>query len=141
MTLNAVNLIDYKTRLTQTTWLDCNTNIRANGKPDLLPDILAINNAILNLFGCPIGSRGRIFQPTYGTYLYQLLQEPFDQITADKIYASLIQSLQKWEPRVQIDYQQTRVAPVTELAGYMVIVAFIYLIDNKQYQTSYFVNS
>jgi phage baseplate assembly protein W len=135
---NELELIPFRSRKRDAIWLDVNTKARQNGQPDLLPNIQAINNAIRNLFGCPIGSRGPIFRPTYGTFLIRLLQEPIDAITAQKIRASSIQSLQKWEPRVRIIPQQTFVVPHYDVAGYLVRIAYVYLTTNEVKNYTFF---
>jgi len=132
-------LIPFNTRLTNTVWLDVNSDARQNGRPDLLPDVLAINNSLKNLFRCPIGGRGRIFQPEYGTFLWYLLQEPFGNQSAQKIRASLIQSIEKWEPRIKLIYQATSLLPNYQAPGYQVNVAYLYLLTNLPNKASFFV--
>ena len=91
-------------------WLDVNTLIGQSSKSDLLPNVSAINNSLYNLFRCPIGARGPIFNPEYGASLYRILHEPFDYITANKIRVVLIQAVQRWEPRIDVDVGNTGVA-------------------------------
>jgi phage baseplate assembly protein W len=114
--------------------------MRSNGKPELLPDAHAINNSLNNLFGCPVGSRGKIFEPTYGTYLYDLLHEPLDDRSAFKIRASLIQSIEKWEPRIRIVHSGTYVQPSYSLTGYQIRVQYLYLVSSNVHATSFFVS-
>jgi phage baseplate assembly protein W len=105
-------------------WLDVNTKMGASPKPDLLPDVQAINNSIYNLFRCPIGARGPIFQPEYGANLYRLLHEPLDYNTANKVKMFTIQALQRWEPRILIDFLGSGVIPVLELPGFQVRIQY-----------------
>ncbi len=129
--INTLDLQSYRTRTTPAVWLDVNSRARANQRPDLLPDILAINNSIYNLFSCPIGARGPIFQPTYGTFLYHLIHEPMDDRSAAKIRASLIQSLERWEPRIQLNHRETAVIPVYSTATYVVRVVYVYRLTRE----------
>jgi phage baseplate assembly protein W len=114
-------------------WLDVNSRIATNGKPDLLPNIQAINNSLFNLFATPIGTRGPIFQPEYGTGLYHILHEPLDLITSNKIKIVLIQAIQRWEPRIELDLNRTTVAPDYERAAFIVQVSYnlVGLRDNE----------
>jgi phage baseplate assembly protein W len=105
-------------RTVKVVWLDVNTRIGLNGKPDLLPNVQAINNSLFNLFTCPIGSRGPIFQPEYGTSLYRLLHDPIDNITANKIRAFIVQAIQRWEPRIEIDLANSFIRPNYSIPGY-----------------------
>lgn len=98
-------------QVTRVVWLDVNTGIDQNGKPDLLPNIRALFNSLFNLFQCPVGARGPIFEPEYGSILPFMLHEPLDIISATKIKAGLIQAVQRWEPRVEVLLSQTRVVP------------------------------
>lgn len=111
-------------QISQVVWLDVNTQIDLNGKPDLVANAQAINNSLFNLFRCNIGARGPIFQPEYGTGLMNLLEEPMDYITANKIRMVLIQAIQRWEPRVEVDQNRTRVDPNNALAAFQVQVYY-----------------
>lgn len=112
-------------------WLDVNTRLGDSPKPDLLPNIQAINNSIYNLFRCPIGARGPIFQPEYGSSLYRLLHEPLDFNTANKIKMYTIQALQRWEPRVNVDLLGSGVVPVLELAAFRVTIKYTIVATNS----------
>jgi len=135
------NVVPYKVRITKVVWLDVNSRARQDGQPDLLPDVAAIHNSLRNLFGCPIGARGPIFRPDYGTFLAQNLQEPIHETTAARIRASAIQSIQKWEPRVRVIPQQTFVMPNPAAFGYIFRVSYIYLVTNEAKVTSFFLQA
>jgi phage baseplate assembly protein W len=106
------------------TWIDVNTDVTQNTLPDRLPDTLAITRcSLINLFNCPIGSRGRIFQPTYGSMWYQFLQEPIDDITAGNMRIAMIQAISKWEPRITLDYSNTSITPDLTIPGYVVKIS------------------
>jgi phage baseplate assembly protein W len=113
-------------------WLDVNSRMGESLKPDLLPDIQAINNSLYNLLRCPIGARGPIFQPEYGTLLYRLLHEPLDPITANKIRISFIQAIQRWEPRINIDMEWTSVVPSYSQASFTVTVYYTIAADAQE---------
>lgn len=116
---------NYQVNLTGATWIDANSLFTIDGLPDRIPDVLAINNSLFNILNCPIGGRGRIFQPTYGSLWYQFLQEPIDQITANKMQMATIQAIQRWEPRIQVDNANSFINPDYTLPGYQVRIAFI----------------
>ncbi len=111
-------------QISRVVWLDVNTQIDINGKPDLVANVQAINNSLFNLFRCNIGARGPIFQPEYGTGLLNLLEEPMDYITANKIRMVLIQAIQRWEPRIEVDSNRTRVDPNQAMAAFQVSVYY-----------------
>lgn len=105
-------------------WLDVNTLIGTGLKPDLLPDVQAINNSLYNLFRCPIGARGPIFQPEYGSNIFKLLHDPLDYITANKVKMFTIQAIQRWEPRIHLDMMNTRVDPDYNSNAYHVSIVY-----------------
>jgi phage baseplate assembly protein W len=137
--ITKTELMDFPLQRKNAVWTDVNTDYGNDGKPVLLVDVLDINNSIRNLFRCPIGDRGRIFRPDFGTYIYQLLQEPQDAETAGKIRASLIQSLEKWEPRVTLDHSNTGVWAAKQIAGYYVKVAYQYRLTKDYFSTNFLV--
>jgi phage baseplate assembly protein W len=132
-----LDVIPYRVKTSGAIWVDINTYARMDGQSDLLIDVSAINNAIKNLFTCHIGARGPAFNPAYGTFLSRLLQEPLDNESAQKIRVSAIQSLQKWEPRIQIVTQDTQVLPIPDYASYFVKVAYIYLLVDQKFSTTF----
>lgn len=105
-------------------WLDVNTLISVSPLPDLVPDVQAINNSIYNLFRCPIGARGPIFQPEYGSGLMALLHEPLDTITANKIKMFLFQAIQRWEPRINLDMTNSYVQANPNANSFIAQIAY-----------------
>lgn len=121
-------------------WLDVNSNMSLNGRPDLLANVRALVNSLFNLFSCPIGARGPIFEPEYGCMLANMLQEPMDALSANKIKASLIQSVQKWEPRIEILLNQTSVTPDYNANAFRVTLVFLVLETQEIAQNSFLLN-
>ncbi len=122
------------------TWVDVNSNFTLDGNPDLLPDVPAIGNSLYNLFQCPIGSRGRIFQPTYGSLWWQFIHEPLDPITATKMQMASIGAIQSWEPRIQINVSDTYINPNYTLPGYDVRISYTLTLNGQQYAVSFSLN-
>lgn len=124
---------NFQLSLNGATWVDVNSKFTQNNQPDRIPDGPAIINSLYNLFNCPIGSRGRIFQPTYGSDWVRFLQEPIDTVTSNKMQISTIQAIQQWEPRITVDNSNSYVNPNYSLPGYDVRIAFtINLTSQKQ---------
>jgi phage baseplate assembly protein W len=127
-----MNPTSYQVSLNGATWIDVNSNFTLDGNPDLLPDVMAVQNSLFNLFNCPIGARGRIFQPQYGSLWYQFLQEPLDQVTANKMQMATINAIQTWEPRIQVDTSNSYINPNYTLPGYDVRIAFIFTLTGQK---------
>ncbi len=129
-----INLVEYKSQLTNATWVDVNPRWGQNNLAERLPDERAVVICSLyNLFNCPIGSRGRIFQPEYGSSLYPFLQEPIDIQTAHAMEVTLIQAVDRWEnTRIRIDTGGTYIEPVMSLPGYRVQFSYYFLLNNRR---------
>lgn len=127
-----MQVTSYQISLDGATWIDANSSFTQNGLPDLLPDMLAIQNSLNNILNCPIGARGRIFQPTYGSLWYQFIQEPIDQVTANKMQMATIQAIQTWEPRIQVDNSGSYILPDYSLPGYNVRIAFTVTLNGQK---------
>lgn len=121
-------------------WLDVNSRLTQNGRPDLLPNIRALMNSLFNLFQCPIGARGPIFEPEYGSILFSMLQEPLDLISAAKIKAGVIQAIQRWEPRIEVDMANTWVRPDYNRNGFIVRLVFILVATQEIAQENFLLN-
>ena len=108
-----------------TTYVDLNPRPSSNSHGDLITDRAAIMiGSIANLIQCWKGDRGRIGRPEYFARTYDLLQEPIDERTASIIQMSLIQSIQKHEPRIRLIESRTGVKPEPRLPGYLIVVTF-----------------
>lgn len=129
----STTLTPYQVNVAGATWVDVNTLFTQNAYPDRLPDLQSIMwCSLVNLFNCPIGARGRIFQPTYGSMWYQFLQEPVDEVTAAAMRIAMIQSIQLWEPRITLDMNNTYITPVLSLPGYTVRISATYNLTGQK---------
>jgi phage baseplate assembly protein W len=121
-------------------WLDVNSKLTLNGRPDLLANVRALMNSLFNLFQCPIGARGPIFEPEYGSILYSMLQEPLDLISANKIKAGVVQATQRWEPRIEIDIMNTFVVPEYNNNAFRVRLVFRLIATQEVAQENFLLN-
>ena len=67
--------------------------------PYSLTNLDIIKRDILNQFATPVGSR--VMLPSFGTYIYDYLFDPFDEITKNNIIDDAIRVVQS-DPRVQL---------------------------------------
>lgn len=123
--------------LENATWIDANSLFTINGNPDRLPDVLAVQNSLYNLFNCPIGARARTFQPEYGSLWYQFIQEPIDQSTGNKMQVAMIQAIARWEPRITVDMSNSFITPDLTLPGYQVRIAYALNLTSKPSAVSF----
>lgn len=132
-----MQITNFQLELNGATWVDVNSQFTLNGLPDRLPDSQAISNSIFNILNCPIGARGRIFQPEYGSLWYQFLQEPIDNITAVSMNMAMIQALVRWEPRIQVNTSNSFIQPDLTLPGYNVRIAYTVLLTSSAQAMSF----
>jgi phage baseplate assembly protein W len=130
-------ITSFQISLQTATWIDVNSQFTLNTLPDRVPDVLAVSNSLYNLMNCAIGARSRIFQPEYGVTLYQFLQEPLDQTTANAIQISFLQAIARWEPRITVDMGNSFVSPNSSYPGYDVRIAFSLNLNAKQASVSF----
>lgn len=112
-------------------YVDVNPRLGSNRYGELVYDEVAVTQSIINLLSCPIGDRGRLFNVEYGSAHYSMLHEPMVPVTAMTLRAQIIQSLEKWEPRIQILYDQTTVDVDYTIPGYKLTVAYKVKVANR----------
>jgi phage baseplate assembly protein W len=59
-----------------------------------------LKQSIRDILTTPIGSR--VMLREYGSRLFELIDSPINQKTITDIYSAVIESLQKWEPRIDV---------------------------------------
>ena len=115
------SLTPYQQRINGATWIDVNSTFTQNLMPERFADEQsALYCSFFNLMNCPVGARGRIFQPEYGSQLMWFLQQPFGTATAEQMKMSIMQTFARWEPRFQLNYAKTQITPISTLPGYRV---------------------
>lgn len=108
------------------TWLDVNSNYQLAAGPELAPDVEAIRNSVENILTTPVGSRP--MEREYGSKLHYFLHEPMDEITQESLRVSVIQALERWEPRIVIDTRQTNVVILPNTNGYQLDLHFALIV-------------
>ena len=121
-------LIYVKRKYSTAMYIDVNPNT-SPGTPDLVFDGDALLGALRNLFMCPVGARGRIFNPMFGSLLYKLLQEPFDNVTASQIDSAVRQAIDNWEHRAELITCRVDMNPA--MPGYAVQLQLRILASDK----------
>ena len=72
-------------------------------------DAELIRGNILQIIGTRRGER--VMLPLFGSRILEFIHEPLDHITCALIRFELIQAIQMWEPRIQLDKAGTTVTP------------------------------
>lgn len=124
----ATKLTKYELDLNYASWIDLNPTFGESNLPLRLPDEQSVMFCSLYaLLNCPIGDRGGIFEPTYGSDLYWYLQEPLSEDTAGSIKISILTTFAKWEPRIRLNAGRTTVTANMNLPGYDVHIEGVYV--------------
>lgn len=79
------------------------------GKP--LDGLAHLRQSIADILTTPIGSR--VMRRTYGSLLMTLIDQPATAATNVRLFASIAESLMRWEPRIRVHHigmQPTSVA-------------------------------
>lgn len=92
-------------------------------KRPILVDVEAVYQSLINILNTPTGVR--FFNPEFGSDIEPLLFEPVDDITAMEIRHNLVLAVQRWDPRLELDYNKTQIIPSEDQNRYDVLLAFI----------------
>lgn len=104
-------------------FIDVNTDAALTTGGVLLGDMAAIQNKLLNLLRCPIGSRFR--QPEFGTLLNQFVHELTDRITTEAILNDLLTAIGRWmKDEIVVTMGSSYVVPMPSGAGYYVKISY-----------------
>lgn len=126
------SLIPRSINRNDTIYVDVNPRVGSNKYPELLYDEVAvIQGSLINLLQCPIGNRGPIFNPEYGAAHFTTLQEPLVPITAMTLRAQVIQTVERWEPRISLILDQTSVTIDYNVPGYRLNLAFTVKVSKR----------
>lgn len=102
---------------------DFNTLVTLDGKPAVIADDDAVQNAVLNIV--LIQRRSRKFRTTWGSQTHWYLQLPVDDRNARQYRASLYNDLKKWAGQIaSFSLDGILVTPYGRGDGYMVAVAY-----------------
>lgn len=116
-----MKLTEFQTRTNDATWVDVNPQFTTNLQPERWADEQAVLYAsFFNLMNCPVGARGRIFQPEYGSSIMWFIHQPIGTATAQQMRMSIMQTFGRWEPRIALDYGATQIQVDHTLPGYRV---------------------
>lgn len=135
--IDQFTLLPLARKVSVATYVDVNP-LPNPGSSELLIDVAAIMASIRNLIKSVRGTRGRIFEPDYFCGIYDLLQEPFDAITAVKMSIALYQALSKWEPRVAWTPSDVTVVPNNIQVGYDITLRI--LLNQQTYNHTFFLS-
>lgn len=92
-------------------------------KSALLTDIASVYQSIANILNTRVGER--LFNPEFGSDLERLLFEPIDEETSLMLRHVLIQVIEKWDNRVDIDNARTVIEPLPDENMYRVQIVFV----------------
>ena len=92
-----------------------------------LDDINHLKQSIVDILSTPIGSR--VLNRDYGSNLYKLIDEPVNTYLYQKIYAAVVEALDRWEPRIKV----TKLSILSVLEGKITLKIYAdYLIKQEK---------
>ncbi|MCF6775988.1 GPW/gp25 family protein [Thiotrichales bacterium 19X7-9] len=93
----------------------------------MLEDFEHVKQSIEDILTTPIGSR--VMNRSYGSKLFNLIDQPFNQITLAKILNATLEAVTIWEKRVRVS--QIKVNR-NSLHHILLDIEFIYLVNGKK---------
>ena len=88
----------------------------------LLTEVEAIYQSLNNIFSTKLGER--LFKPEFGSELENHLFDFVDDTTQLSIFSTLVGAIERWEPRVTLDYGSTEILPDPNNNKFDVTVVF-----------------
>ena len=93
-----------------------------------------LRQSVLNILTTPIGSR--VYRRSYGSRLFDLIDQPTNEAWAVEVYAATAEALAKWEPRLRLKkvqvFRQDNGKILIDLNGEYLINGQSILLDGLQ---------
>lgn len=105
----------------QTLYSDINPDVGKISPYEIVRNAESIQKSILTILGTRKYTRP--FRRHFGSYLHDLLFDPMDDFTGERIKTEVIRSIEEWEPRVTIT--SSKVLPDYDKQLYYVELNFI----------------
>ena len=80
---------------------DVNLDVNTESSRELVYNEDAINKSIVTILSTKRGSR--VFRRSFGSNLQDVLFDPMDDITVNRIKRELIRAIEQWEPRIILE--------------------------------------
>lgn len=103
---------------------DVNPNFGLDGRPGILYGVDAVRMALILLLKSHVGVQSKVFEQFYGSGAFEIFQEPIDNITALKLKAAVFACIERFEPRVLLNYADCVVEPSEDVQGYFITLAY-----------------
>lgn len=100
-----------------------------NGRPPIKTGFDLIRSSIIMITQWPYGTK--FFNGDFGSRMEDLLQEPADRITEGLVYSYIVDTIAKWEPRVELLNANVTLDEIDN-AGGKFLVSLSYLLKNTQ---------
>ncbi len=81
---------------------DVNPDVVQASQYELVYNADSIQKSILTILGTRKGTR--VFNRQFGSYLLDLLYDPMDDFSVERIKTEIISAIEQWEPRVVLLY-------------------------------------
>lgn len=100
---------------------DVNLDVNVESPFELVYNEDSINKSIITILSTRIGSR--VFRRYFGSKIVDLVFEPMDDITVDRIRLGIIDAVGRWENRIKLI--KTEVLPDIENQQYFVSLEYL----------------
>jgi len=86
---------------------DVNLDVNSESHLELVFNEDSINKSVVTILGTR--KKTRVFRRNFGSYLLDILFDPMDPITTERIKREIITAIEEWEPRIVL--KNTEVLP------------------------------
>lgn len=99
---------------------DVNLDVNTESKLELVYNEDAISKSIVTILGTRKGTR--VFRRSFGSYVYDILFDPMDDISVNRLRREIIDAIEEWEPRIKLS--NTEVLPDYDNQQYFVEMTY-----------------
>ncbi len=114
---------------TKNLFSDVNMGLKDENNYELVFDETSVEKSIITILSTKVGSR--VFRRDFGSVLDDILFDPMDDITVERIKMGIIDAVSRWETRIEV--QSSEVKPDYDNRQYFVrLIYIIPSLNNKQ---------
>lgn len=108
---------------------DLNRRFQQTSNQLVITSVDALNQDIDNILECPV--RSFMFNRGFGCRIKSILFDPMNDFTANRLKILFIEAIERWEPRIRLDFRNSVVIPYYDDHLYVAYLIYTILSNNQ----------
>ena len=108
---------------------DLNRRFQQTSNQIVITGVDALNQDIDNILECPVKSF--MFNRGFGSKIKSILFDPMNDFTANRLKILFIEAIERWEPRVVLNFQASVVVPYYDIHVYVTYLVYTIRSNNQ----------